>query len=319
MLRLDKLYNRIDEWVSSFKWTNTYGVARSLIALSLFLTLSFSDIYRLVTPLGNINEIHNLNSISRISIFYLLRDHLVIAKIICLAILLVVMIGWRPRYTGVLHWWIAFSFSTSSVILEGGDQVGEIVTLLLIPVTLADHRKSHWQNNVKVNWSRSLFGDSITLFLMSIFFVISLQVAFIYFHASVGKYTSEEWANGTAIYYWFDNPIFGLSDFWRGIMFPLLKNPYVVTGMTWGTLLLEILLFLGIVLRGNEANRKYLLVLGVFFHLFIGLFFGLWTFFITMTGALVLFLGPTQGFSREYFKPEEVDSVQQEHYEHLLN
>lgn len=292
---------KVNEWVESFRWSNTYGIARSFIAVSLFLTLFFSDIFRLITPLDSLNEIHNLNNISRISIFYLLRDNLILAKIICLIILILVIIGWRPRFTGVFHWWIAFSFSTSSVILEGGDQVAEILTLLLIPVTLADHRKFHWQNNVKFNSVRSLMNDTIVLFIISIFFIISLQVAFIYFHASVGKYASEEWANGTAIYYWFDNPVFGLSDFWRKIMFPLLKNPYIVTGITWGTLLVEILLFMGIAIRKSETKRKYLLLLGVGFHFFIGLFFGLWTFFITMTGALILYLGPRNGFSKKYF------------------
>jgi len=298
---INNINRKIDKWIIEYKWTNTYGIARSFIALSLFLTLIFSDIFRLITPLGSINEIHTLNNISRISIFYILSNHLVLAKIICLIILFVVIIGWRPRFTGILHWWVAFSFSTSSVILEGGDQVAEILTLLLIPVTIADHRKSHWINNVKIIWSRSLLNDTITLFIISVFFVISLQVAFIYFHASVGKYTSEEWVNGTAIYYWLDNPIFGLSDYWKKIIFPLLKNPYIVTGMTWGTLLLEVLLFMGITIRKSDTKRKYLLFLGVFFHLFIGLFFGLWTFFITMVGALILYLGPKNGFSKKYF------------------
>lgn len=85
-------------------------------------------------------------------------------------------------------------------------------------------------------------------------------------------------------------------------MFPLLKNPYLVTGMTWGTLLLEILLFMGIAISKSEPKRKYLLCLGIGFHFLIGLFFGLWTFFITMTGALILYLGPRDGFTKKYFK-----------------
>ncbi|CAM1368545.1 Antimicrobial peptide system, SdpB family protein [Tenacibaculum litopenaei] len=306
MFYLKKIINilneRTNKWIENFRWSNTYGVGRSFIAMSLFLTLISSDIFRLIKPLGSLNEVHNLSYISRISIFYLLRDHIILAKIICLIILGLVISGWRPRFTGFFHWWVAFSFSTSSLILEGGDQIAEILTLLLIPVTLADHRRFHWQNNIKCYLSRSLVADTIVLFIISINFIISLQVAFIYFHASVGKYSSEEWANGTAIYYWFDNSIFGLSNFWRKIMFPLLKNPYLVTGMTWGTLLLEILLFMGIAISKSEPKRKNLLCLGIGFHFLIGLFFGLWTFFITMTGALILYLGPRDGFTKKYFK-----------------
>jgi len=281
--------------VDNFRWYNTYGLARSVLALSLLLTLMINDIGRLLIPLGEINDIYQTAPVSKISLFYLLGNHSTIAKLIAIGILFVVVSGWRPRYTGVLHWWITFSFATSSRIVEGGDQISEILTLCLIPITLADHRKNHWMNNVKPNWGKSWFSDFLTLFIIGTFAIIALQISFIYFHASVGKYGSDEWVDGTAIYYWFTNSLFGLSDFWKMILFPILKKPIFITMFTWGTLILEIIMAFGLIVQ-NDNKRKILLILGLLFHSFIGVFFGLWSFFLAMAGALILYLGPREGF-----------------------
>ena len=59
---------------------------------------------------------------------------------------------------------LSLIYSISSFILEGGDQVAEIICLLLIPITLFDHRKFHWQNNVKVKYKESFIRDTFILF-----------------------------------------------------------------------------------------------------------------------------------------------------------
>lgn len=298
---LKKINDQLDDYLSSFRWSNTYGLARSFIALSLFLTLSFSDIHKMVSPVGELAEVFKSSSLSRISIFYLLQNYLVCAKIVSLLILVLVIVGWRPRITGVLHWWIAFSFTTSSFVLEGGDQLGEIITLLLIPVTLLDHRKFHWQNNIQFKYKRSLLSDSILLLVISSFVIISIQVSYLYFNAATGKFSSDEWSNGTAVYYWIDNSIFGASDgFWKPIFLSILKYPIGVMMFTWGAIIIEIILFLG-VMTTNQNVRRALLFMGVFLHLMFGFAFGLWTFYFTMIGALIIYLGPiSTGIDKKY-------------------
>lgn len=298
---LKKINNELDNYLSTFKWSNTYGVARSFIALSLFLTLSFSDIHKMIVPVGKLAEIYSVSNFSKISIFYLLQDNLLLAKIISLVILALVIVGWRPRITGVLHWWIAFSFTTSSFVLEGGDQLGEIIALLLIPVTLFDHRKFHWQNNVPFKYKRSLMSDSILLMVISSFVIISIQVSYLYFNASTGKFSSEEWTNGTAVYYWIDNSIFGASDgFWKPIFLFIMKYPVGVIMFTWGAIIMEIVLSLGIMVS-NSNVRRALLFMGIFLHLMFGFAFGLWTFYLTMIGALIIYLGPkNSGMDKKY-------------------
>ncbi len=304
---IQNLNKSLDEHLSAFTWTNTYGIARSFIALSLFLTLTFSDIYKMISPVGELSEIYSVSRLAKFSIFYLLKDHLFVAKIICQVILFLVIVGWRPRFTGILHWWVAFSFTTSSFILEGGDQIGEIIALLLIPVTLLDHRKSHWQNKVPFGYKRNLITDTALMLVFGIFILISIQVSYLYFNASTGKFGSEEWANGTAVYYWMDNSIFGPSDsFWKPIFFTITKTAVGVMVLTWGAIVVEIVLCMGI-LVSNTKIRRLLLFTGISLHLMFGLAFGLWTFYITMIGALILYLGPrTTGIDKRYLQLKNI-------------
>jgi antimicrobial peptide system SdpB family protein len=109
-----------------------------------------------------------------------------------------------------------------------------------------------------------------------------------YFHASVGKYNTPEWHNGTAAYYWFNDPTFGSTGFIYSTLSYLFKNPYIMLLFSWGTLLGELLLFA----RLFTDKRKWIILAfigGVFFHIGIVLMFGLVSFFFAMFGALVLY------------------------------
>lgn len=83
-----------------------------------------------------------------------------------------------------------------------------------------------------------------------------MQTAVIYFHASVGKFPVQEWAEGTAVYYWFNNAVFGMSDYMKVILNPFLANDIGVALFTYGTLWFELLLFLCLVIP--IKCRKYL-------------------------------------------------------------
>ncbi len=281
---------RLDTVATNFNWTNTYGWARTVLAVGSLITLCFNDINMLAKPLGEMMDKGVNMAISEVSIFNLLQNNLQLAKIICIFILLVVASGWRPRFTGILHWWVSFSIATSMSIIDGGDQVTQALTLLLIPICLADHRQWHWFFVSGV--SSSLLQKNFALIALTAFFVIRLQVAFIYFHAGIGKMDVEEWMNGTAMYYWLNVPLFELPLWLDTIFTPLLKSSLFLTISTWGVLIFELLLFLGLVL--DKKWRLPLMVSGILFHFFIILLFGLSSFFFAMTGALILYLGPVQ-------------------------
>lgn len=194
--------------------------------------------------------------------------------------------GWRPRITGVLHAWVAVSFAISAFMPEGGDQIAANLALILVPVTLADPRDSHWRT-VSVSGWRSEVGLTVAA---SAFFVARLQVAGIYLHAALGKMSVREWENGTALYYWFTKPAFGAPPWLHWITNPIADSALVLTVMTWGVIAFELLLFAGLVIE--MRHRKPLLVAASAFHFSILLVHGLAAFFLSMAGALTLYLWP---------------------------
>ncbi|HEX5759115.1 MAG TPA: sporulation-delaying protein SdpB family protein [Thermoanaerobaculia bacterium] len=279
--------NQPGNGVVSCPWTNGYGLGRSLLATSTLVTLLAHDPVILFRPLGiGVADLATTLPLVELSLFSLLSEHLVLAKWIAIGVLLVVVSGWRPRVTGVLHWWVSYSFTTSCVIVEGGDQVVSVLALLLIPVTLTDPRRSHWSA-----CSLPLQGESFRRMLaVSVLWAVRLQVSAIYFFAFLGKSRVDEWANGTAIYYWSVHPLFGASGVVRDGLEPILTNRFGVVVLTWAVIAFEALLAAGLVMK--DELRLRLLVLGLAFHAAIAILHGLVTFSLGMAGGLILYLRP---------------------------
>ena len=274
-------------------WSNVYELARTLLALGTLSTLALHSADELFRPAGiAMSDLPGAPPLARFSLFVLLGAHQEIARFLAVSALALVAIGWRPRFTGVLHWWISFSFAVSAGLIEGGDQVTANLTLLLVPVTLTDGRRWHWAAPPACGRLRTQVGAAVAA---SALLVARLQVAIIYLHAAVGKTAVAEWVNGTATYYWFLHPTFGAPDWLRAWLAPLLAHGPVVMALTWGTILLEFVLFAGLFME--KRYRGPLLVAGLAFHLGIVLVHGLASFFLAMAGALVLFLrGPREPF-----------------------
>jgi len=276
-------------------WTNVYGLARTLLAGATLLTLLCNGADLLFRPLGAeiAQEVHDI-PLLRLSLFTLLPgDRLGIARCLAIAILALVVVGWRPRITGLLHWWVTASFAVSSVIVEGGDQAAAILTLLLVPVTLTDGRRSHWSAPEPPDEGRrppdtAAVASAVAASALAL---VRLQMAVIYFFACTAKLGVAEWANGTALYYWFLHPIFGVDGWRRALLLPILVDPVGVTLMTWGAIAIEALLFMGLLME--RRFRPHLLVTGILFHAGIAAIHGLPTFGMIMIAGLVLYLVPT--------------------------
>ena len=271
-------------------WTNVVGVARTLLALGTALTLAFNDTGSLFRPGVDITEVPRCSSIRRIGAFCVAPlEHLDLVRWLAVVILLVVATGFRPRLTALPHWWIAFSFQANAVVVDGGDQVTSILTLLLLPVALTDQRKWHWG----VEPRSTSPGDArplARLLALLLLITVRVQVAAIYFHAVAGKLSVPEWGDGTVLYYWFTDPIFGAPPWMKPLVDPLLRHP-AIAPLTWAVLLLELSLAMALVM--DEKRRRALLGVGIAFHAAIALVLGLGSFAFAMSAALVLHLRPT--------------------------
>lgn len=273
---------------------NSYNLSRTILAIGTLLTLMFNSNY---TLFGNIifSDLNlNENNTLKINLFYLLQDNLILCKILCIGVLLSVIIGVYPRITGLFHAYVTWSFFIATDVLDGGDHIASNLTLLLLPLCFMDSSKNHWKEYGIKNKFSSFFYK-----------IIIIQVFFIYLHAFIGKIAVEEWANGTALYYWVTHNHFGINDLFVGIANKLLSNNIVILVITWGVLSVQFLLAANILLRQDDNRRFYFLLFGIIFHFMILLVHGLFSFFFVMSSCLILYLIPFgKIYNIEFLKKE---------------
>lgn len=273
-------------------WTNVYGVARTLLALGTAATLIFNEPGSLFRPGSGLMEYPICQTPWKFGVFCAAAPNLELARWIAVAILLVAASGWRPRWTAIPHWWVSFSLQTSAITLDGGDQVSAVLTFLLIPLALTDGRRWHWQRVTADGDAPLATGVAMRRLVgLSTLAAIRVQVAIIYLHAAVGKWSVEEWTDGTILYYWFADPFIGLPAWLKPIVMPLVTSQAVAL-ITWGSLLLEFVLFLGLMMP--KERWRPLLLAGLAFHGVIALTMGLISFGLAMGAALVLYLRPAE-------------------------
>lgn len=290
MIMIEKINSKIKKLtLDVFPYTNVVGLARSILALGTFLTLLFNPISVLFHKTIDdkiinsfLNPIIPLNKYNFFILFGF--ENVVYMKWIAMLILLVTISGYFIKITSLLHWWISISFLYFSSIVDGGDQISSILCILLIPFCFSDPRKNHWVTIKSYESPVNLIG------IFSIW-IIRLQVAIIYFHASISKFDVPEWRNGTAIYYWFNHSVFGMPIGIEKTINYLLSNFIIVSLLTYGALIFEILLFLG--LTASLKYRKNILYFGILFHFSIIVFHGIFSFFFSIVAGLILYLYPT--------------------------
>ena len=162
-------------------FTTTYGLGRSFLALSLITVFLFNDIAYLfnedaLNVIANSNFFHN-----KINLFGIIGfDNLIYAKTLSIVILLLVISGYFPQLTGLLHFWVTYSFHNAAILLDGGEQIAVIYSCLILPLTLFDRRINHWHQAKNQNSTSRLVGHLT-------FFLIGLQTAYLYLNTAVEK------------------------------------------------------------------------------------------------------------------------------------
>ena len=252
-------------------WTNSVGLARSLVAFATLGTLAASPVHSLFRPGVGIPEYPRCQGLGQGSLFCLSHASgwLEVSRWLAVAALALVVSGWRPRWTGLLHAWVNFSICSSALMLDGGDQAASNFALLLLPWALTDGRRWHWDPASDAG-TASPAASALAWVSRA---AIGAQVALIYLDASVGKMMAPEWENGTAVYYWFTHPTFGAPRWLAGLLHPLLTHGWSVSALTWGTMMLELLLGVAFLMRARTQRAFFILGLGL--HIGIALVHGL--------------------------------------------
>ncbi len=273
-------------WAAASPWTNVYGLARSLLALGTALTLATTPTSVLFTATTGRPVGPNCVGPAGFGLFCVVPiDRLELVRLVAVVLLAVAASGWRPRLTAIPHWWVSFSVATSASVIDGGDHVTQVLTLLMLPVALTDSRRWHWEAD-------GATGSATTrLIALSALTAIRIQVAGIYAQAAIAKLAVPEWVDGTVMYYWLTDPTYGAPGWLQPIVMPLITTGFVAV-ISWSVLALEFALAFALV--ATKRIWPYLLAVGVLFHVFIAVFLGLVTFGLAMSAALIVYLRPAQ-------------------------
>lgn len=305
---LQELNKKVTNWaLDNNPWTNAYGLARTIMALATAATLAVNNAEILFKPALGVTEYPACTN--TVSIFCLVPNTylwLNILRWICVGILLVIASGWRPRITAFFHWWICYSLQVSALTIDGGEQVAAVFSLLLLPLALTDPRKSHW-DPIPLEKPINLYSRVIALVT---FTVIRIQVAILYFNSTTAKLQENEWLDGTAVFYYLQEPMLGLNPWLMNLFKPILSS-WMIIFPTWGTLVVQTILVIG--LFAPKRNRKYILLLAIFMHEIFGLILGLISFSAIMFSVLILYLRPFEyEFKKFLRKPKKLKEVKLE-------
>jgi len=265
-------------------WTNVYGTARTILALSTLGTLLANSKHAFDLAGDPTSDCRSLSSLSLFC--HAGPSGFGQARTLAAIILIAAASGYRPRWTCIPHWWITFSIADAIKTENGGDYLAAVLTLLIVAVAAGDPRRWHWHPNTSTRrneayWRVPAAGAK---------WAIRLQVAIVYFQSSVAKLGVPEWDNGTAVYYYLNNRTVGAPPWIHAVLDPVLRSEAGVEIITYGSLVVEFSLFLAYLVK--PSHRKPLLVVGIVFHLAIAVTMGLPSFALTMCAALVLYLLP---------------------------
>jgi antimicrobial peptide system SdpB family protein len=282
---INRLYTTLTTFIATGSSKSIIGFSRSILAAGVLLKLVFNNINLLITP-RQLQTLH-LSSLSYRCNFFLIfnSSHLVEMQILAIIILAFVITGYYMKITSLLHLWISLSLFMFRQTYISVDRIDLLLILLLIPVCLFDERKNHWHHPVTTNKFNSLIQN---IFL----FLIKIQVAFIYYDSFHDKLFIREWLDGTVIYYWFTHNFFGLHPSLISMLKPVLTSIPVLFFLSWGTLQLEALLAVAILIPSRF--KLVLLKCGIIFHFGIMLIHGYSFLFFVMSAALFLYLYPAK-------------------------
>lgn len=192
------------------------------------------------------------------------------------------LLGLVPAVAAPLHAYAAFTVAANTVGIEGGDYLVATSTVVLAVVCLTDRRLQGWSSRASGRPTLAFIPAQVLLL------GLRLQVAYVYLEAATVKQSHPIWADGSALWYWLQQPNFGARPEVRDFLTPVLAHGPVLHAMTWGVILTEYVLAVA-VLSARRRNARFLtLAVAVSMHLVFAIVLGLITFFVSMVGVLLL-------------------------------
>ncbi|SIE35647.1 antimicrobial peptide system protein, SdpB family [Mycobacteroides abscessus subsp. abscessus] len=268
-----------------------FAIGRSTLAAATLSEIWLTPLSALFHPVGGVGGPRCFLGYASLYCMPLFGVGIAGRTILLSAVLILVIIGYRPRLLALPHLWATLSISTSITLPDGGDAIALIFVLLLTPLCLIDSRTSHWRqpsNRMRVEY-RAL-GYVIS-------WVGRIQLAFIYAHSAISKMGVEDWANGTAFYYFARDKMFGSAGILSSLTLKLSALPFGVVAITWGAIVLELVMAVGILATPRIRAMTMYAAVGLHTAIFFAL--GLFSFSAVMVGVSVLSANPDRAALRD--------------------
>lgn len=275
-----QIYSKLNQNIYSLNYG--YNILRSTFALCTLTTLILN--YNAILDCAY-NKNPYINVFTKYDIFSVFNFE--VAFVVSLLILISVVSGFFPAITSILHFYISASYTLHFPnMCDGGDYLATLITFLLIPVYITDFRKNSWNDYAKI-----ILLPKLNLISRTVNYgALRILICIIYFHAGSSKFHVTEWYNGTAIYYFLNDPMSGNSFFIENDFFKyILSKPLFITIFTWGTLFTEVLLSL-MIFCTSMKYRKIVFCFGFVLHLCIIPTFFIPAFSFKMISCLYLYL-----------------------------
>ncbi len=282
------------------------GVARSALAMGQMSVLAFTPAAQLFVPVGKPETILTcqdfLQALSAFCMFPSASRQVVAWGL--MAILAIVVSGLYPRFTALLHVWVALSIHTSFSLPDGGETVLQVCTPLIAIAVANDRRRWHWsRQSCHVDVAKSSVFHGISWAGQV---ALRLQVAYVYLNSAGSKLKVPQWQDGTAIYYVARMESFGVSGPTGEIFLWLTKQPTVSLALTWGVIAAETAIAVLLVCHRNQPMAAF--VMSCMLHIGIIFLLGLVSFGIIMVGVVGCASSPAVerflGRSRQAVLPE---------------
>lgn len=195
------------------------------------------------------------------------------------------VLGWHTRVTTLLTWIFIWSLHQRNPTLwDGGDNLIQIVLIYMCFANLgatcavdAARRRPRRSRGAGTQQTLALLHNTAVL-------AAAIQLCLVYATAGLYKVQGALWQNGTALYY-----ILRVGEFaWTGYGALIIQHSILITVSTYGAVAFQIsfpfLFFM------HRSTRRLALVVGIGFHLSIGLVMGLMTFAAFLISVELMFI-----------------------------
>ncbi len=255
----------------------------ALAELSVLVLTPNSALFTYETALPSGMSCEGLRSASLWCVAGTSANGMLLARMISITVLVLVLAGYRSRWTCIPHFYVAFSLSSSMTLANGGDHFAQVGTLLLIPICIQDKRKWHW---ARPTLALSPFGSGSA---SAVLMITRVQVLVIYVGAACAKLADPAWRNGTALQIVAHDPNFGFPAVLRDHLSSVLGSYWPMALVAWTVIGMEI--GIGVAMNLTWRWRRRAMAAGTVLHLSIAILLGLPSFGLTMIGLLVIAYG----------------------------